>query len=143
MIDLATQSRIQELFRRENRSFLQYISAATPWASAVDKPLVVKINLLAAEELKALEMLALWMESKRISLPYLGAFPTNFTSYNFVDIRKLLKPLVAEQRKELADLETNANSLIDDDSRKQIATLVELNRKHLGDMEQLGQPLAA
>lgn len=143
MFDSSTQARLQELFRRENRSFLQYINQASPWASPADRPLVEKIRQLATEEMAALEKLAEWLESKHVSLPYLGAFPTTFTNYNFVDIRKLLKPLVAEQRKELADLEADAKSLADDVARKRVEVIVEMNRKHLGDMELLGQPLAA
>jgi hypothetical protein len=137
MLDHAAQARIQELFRRENRSFLQYIRNASPWASQADKPLVDKLYRLADEELAALEALAEWMDSKNIALPYLGAFPTRFTSFNFVDIRKLLKPLIAEQRMELANLEADAKAL-DGDARKQVDALVELNRKHLVEMEALG-----
>ena len=97
-----------------------------------------KLNRLADEELAALEALAHWMESKNISVPYLGAFPTRFSSFNFVDIRKLLKPLSTEQRKELANLEADAKALPDGDAKKQVEVLVELNRKHLAEMEALG-----
>ena len=136
MLDISAHTRLQELFRRENRSFLQYIRQACPWASEADKPLLTKLNQMADEELKALEALAEWMDSKHISLPYLGAFSTRFTTFNFVDVRKLLKPLIAEQRKELADLEADAKPL-DGDANKQVESLVELNRKHLAEMEGL------
>lgn len=143
MIDAAAHARIQELFRRENRSFLQYIAQATPWASAADRPLVDKLNRLAAEELQALEALAGWMDAVRIPPPYLGAFPTGFMNYNFVDIRKLLKPLSSEQRQELADLETDARSIADASARRQVEALVELNRAHLTAMEEMAKPAAA
>lgn len=137
MLDSAAQARIQELFRQENRSFLQYIRHASPWAGLAEKPLLDKLNQLADEELDALDSLAHWMESQHIPQPYLGAFASRFSSFNFVDIRKLLKPLIVEQRKELADLEANAKAL-EGDARKQIEALVELNRKHLAEMEGLG-----
>jgi hypothetical protein len=143
MIDHASQARIEELFRRENRSFLQYIAQATPWASPADRPLVDKIGQLAAEELLMLERLAEWMEAQRIPLPYLGAFPTSFMNYNFIDIRKLLKPLATEQGKELADLEADAKALNGNEVRPQIESLVDLNRAHLMAMEEMAKPAAA
>jgi hypothetical protein len=136
MISAAVQSRIQELFRRENRSFLQYIAQATPWARDADKPVVDKVLRLAAEEMEALENLANWMEANHVPLPYLGAFPTKFMNYNFVDIRKLIGPLIGEQRKELADLEADTQAL-QNGTGKPIEALVELNRKHLAEMEAL------
>jgi tRNA isopentenyl-2-thiomethyl-A-37 hydroxylase MiaE len=137
MLYTKKQKRLQELFRRENRSFLQYVNEATPWAGNGDRPLVEKIRQLAAEELESLEALADWMDSKRITLPYLGAFPTTFTNYNFVAIRKLMKPLVTEQSKELADLEADAQALTDPEAKCNVEKLVELNRKHLRDFEQM------
>jgi hypothetical protein len=134
MIDQVTQTRLQDLFRRENRSFLQYVSQATPWFRDEDRPLVDKVKQLAAEETAALDTLADWMDSKRIPLPHLGAFPSTFMNYNYVDIRKLMKPLIDEQRKELADLETDAGSLTDADARLAVKSLVELNRAHLSAM---------
>ncbi len=136
MLDPSSQARIQELFRRENRSFLQYVRQASPWTGPNDKPKLEKLNQLADEELAALESLAQWMEANKIPLPYLGAFSTHFAAFNFVDVRKLVKPLAAEQRKELAHLEADAKAL-DGDAKKQIESLVELNRKHLAEMEGL------
>lgn len=143
MIDAVTQTRLQDLFRRENRSFLQYVSQATPWCRELDRPIVEKVNHLAREELGALEKLADWMDSEHVPLPYLGAFSTSFTSFNFVDIRKLLAPLVVEQRKELADLEADAKCLDQSKAKALINELVELNRKQLEMMESLKKPLAA
>jgi tRNA isopentenyl-2-thiomethyl-A-37 hydroxylase MiaE len=137
MVDSKTQKRLQELFRRENRSFLQYVNEAMPWAGNGDRPLLDKVRQLAVEELSALGALAEWMDSKRVALPYLGAYPTAFTNYNFVAIRKLMKPLVTSQSKELADLEADAQALTDPEAKGILEKLVELNRKHLHDFEQM------
>ena len=137
MIDAVAQARIQELFRRENRSFLQYVCESTPWSSDGDRGLLDKVRLLAAEEMTALEQLAQWMDAHRIPIPYLGAYPTQFTSSNFVDVRKLLKPLVLEQRKGVADLERTAKLPMDEAVRSQIEKLAAMNRRHLEDFEQM------
>ena len=50
-MDSASQRRLQEIFRRESRSFLQYIHETTPWSLPKDKPLVAKMHQLATEEL--------------------------------------------------------------------------------------------
>jgi hypothetical protein len=134
MIDHATLTRLQDMYRRENRSFLQYVTQASPWYRDGDRPLVDKVQKFAAEEAEALDTLAAWMDSKNIPLPYLGAFPSSFMNYNYVDIRKLMKALVVEQRKELADLETDVRSLSDADARLAVNSLVELNRSHLNAM---------
>jgi len=137
MIELKTQKRLQELFRRENRSFLQYVTQATPWAAAEDRGLVDKLHSLAHEEMQALRELAEWLDARQVALPYLGAFPTTFTHYNFVAIRKLMKPLIDEQKKELADLEADVLAISDDAARAPLRKLVELNRQHLRDFEQI------
>ena len=141
MIDAVAQARIQELFRRENRSFLQYICESTPWSSDGDRGLLDEVRLLAAEEMTALEHLARWMDANRIPIPYLGAYPIQYTSSNFVDIRKLLQPLVLEQRKEVADLEKTAKIPMDEKARNQIEKLAALNRKHLENFEMMIQSL--
>jgi len=143
MIDETAQKPMQGIFRQANRTFLQYVSQATPWFRDRDKALVDKINQLAAEEVEGLTKLAQWMDSHGISLPYLGAFPSSFTNFNFVDIRKLLEPLIAEQQREFAKLEKEGKLLPDPDARRAVEELAQLNRKHLGTMEELSRSLAA
>ena len=48
----------------------------------------------------------------------ISALPTTFTNYNFIAIRKLMKPLVVEQSKELADLEADALALTNPEARR-------------------------
>ena len=50
VMDSASQRRLQEIFRRESGSFLQYIHETTPWSLPKDKPLVAKMHQLATED---------------------------------------------------------------------------------------------
>ena len=127
-------AQIQEIFRRENRSFLQYVSQSTPWSSPSDRKLVDTIDALAKEEQQALVSLAKWMDAHRIAIPYLGAFPTRFSNYNFIDIRKLLVPLIVEQKKELDDLRHGSEAVPEGPLKVQVNNLVALNEKHLAEM---------
>jgi len=139
MIEQSSKKRLQDLFRRENRSFLQYVNQATPWSSPGDRGLVEKLRSLGDEEVEALTELAEWMDAKRIPLPYLGAFSTTFTNYNFVAIRKLMKPLIAEQRRELADLEADVAAITDTGAKATLQKILDLNRRHVRDFEQMTQ----
>lgn len=130
MIDEATQSRLQELHRRECRSFLQYVVESSPWNAPEDRSMVDKVFQLATEEATLLRTLAEWMEKQRMTTPYLGAFPTVFASYNFINIRKLIKQLIPRQEKELAQLEADV-TFLPTEARPVVEQIVELNRKHL------------
>jgi hypothetical protein len=137
MIDPKSQLLLQEMFRRENRSFLQYIDQADPWVGHGDRPIFDKLRQLAADERETLEAFANWLDAEKVPLPYLGAFPINFTSFNFVAIRKIIKPLIAEQSRELAALEADARLVSNEIAKHQVEALIKLNRQHLDEIMRL------
>src|SRR5262245_20145399 len=102
MIDAATETRLQELFRRENRTLLQYAREASLWSSDKDRTVADRVQELAGVEFRALETLAAFLEVQHIPLPYLGAYPTRFTDFNFIGVRALLPRLAEDQRRRVA-----------------------------------------
>src|SRR5262249_32270952 len=108
MTDAATEARLQELFRRESRSLLQYAREAALWAGDKDRVAAARVQELAAVECRALEGLAGFMEEEHVPLPYLGAYPTRFTDFNFIGVRALLPRLIEDQRRGVAALEHDA-----------------------------------
>ena len=125
--------RLQEVYRREYRSLLQYIREASPYAAGPDRLLRDAVLRIAKEEATALESFGEVLESLRVSLPYLGSFPVAFTDLNFVTIRHLIPKLIAEQKRDIAKLEAEAV-----ESGGTVQRLIEVHRRHLKELEALG-----
>src|SRR5436305_11598980 len=89
--------RLVDAYRRGRLSFLQYVRQATPYAGPADRPLLERVRELADAEAAGLDGFAEYLDDARVAVPYVGAFPTAFTNYNFVAIRKLLPALIADE----------------------------------------------
>src|SRR5437870_5381129 len=109
----ADAPRLQDVYRREYRSLLQYVREASPYASGADRSIREAVFRIANEEAAALEAFGTGLESLRIALPYLGSFPAGFMDLNFVTIRHLLPRLIVEQKQDLAKLEAEIPAVID------------------------------
>ena len=130
--------RLQEVFRREYRSLLQYAREASPYAAGPDRKLLDEVLRVAAEESDALAGFGDFLAGRHVPAPYLGSFPMAFTDLNFVGIRFLLPKLAAEQKQDLAKLETDAAAQSDPAARTAVQRLVDLHRRHLTELEALG-----
>ena len=111
MSDYDLDERLVEAYGRERLSFLQYVRQATPYAGPADRPLLERVRELAGAEAAGLDGFAAYLDESRVSVRSAGAFPSAFTNYNFVDIRKLLPELVADEARGLAGLERDAAAL--------------------------------
>lgn len=129
---------LEQIYRQEYRSLLQYIREASPYASAADRALLDGVLRIAGEESAALEDFGRRLEEYRITLPYLGSFPVAFTDLNFVTIRHLLPKLVAEQKRDIARLEAVLPAFADVVARAAVQALVDVHRFHLQELESLG-----
>jgi hypothetical protein len=134
----ADERRLQETYRREYRSLLQYVREASPYANAADRPLRDAVLRIATDEGDALTRFGDVLEDSRITLPYLGSFPVAFTDLNFVTIRHLLPKLVAEQKQDIAWLESQVPACEDVTARAAIQRLVDLHKTHSKELESLG-----
>lgn len=122
--------RLVEAYRRGRLSFLQYIRQATPYAGPADRALLDSVRELAGAEAAALDALAGYLDDNRVTVPYLGAFPTAFTNYNFVAIRKLLPELIADETRGLDALEHGLATLPPGAARMWVEKLAEVKRMH-------------
>jgi hypothetical protein len=148
VIDSQSQAIVQEVLRREGRSELMYVAEAYPWASAREGTARGSLQALIREEADALTALGRWLTRQRIPLPYLGAFPTAFTTINFLALDYLLPRLRDHQREAVAQLARDAHAVTDPEVRSRLESLLELKRRHLATLESLaaggaGQPAAA
>ena len=134
---MSDQVLLPELLRRESRSLLQYVREAYPWSSVKD--LAGQRNLLSGceAENELLAQLGRLMQKQHLPMPALGAFPTSFTSMNYVSMSFLVPRLIAAERQSLADLERDLPKVKDEQIRVVSDVLRELKRRHLADMESL------
>lgn len=136
MLDALSETALQTLYRRESRSLLQYVCESSPWVATPAKPVFEKLLAFAQNEVTALADLSRFMDHNHVSLPYLGTYPIHFTSYNFMDVRKLVPKIIADLRGHLTHLEADRDSL-PEDTRPVVEKLIELRRNHLRELEQL------
>jgi hypothetical protein len=128
--------RLAEVLRREERSLLQYVRAAEPWTPPAERKQLAEVRRMADAEAAALDRLAAFLQGRRVPLPNPAAFPTAFTSLNYVALRTLLPRLVAEQSQDVAELEADHQAL-SEAGRCPVAELLGLKRAHLEELRKL------
>jgi hypothetical protein len=137
VIDSQSQALLQEVLRREGRSELMYVAEAYPWTAARGNAARATLQALIREEADALAALGRWLTRRRVPLPYLGAFPTGFTTINFLALDYLLPRLRDLQREAVARLERDAHAVTDPEARAQFDSLLTLKKRHLATLESL------
>jgi hypothetical protein len=128
---------LADAYRRERLSFLQYVRDATPFAGPEDRPVLDRVQELAATEATALDGLGEYLDQNRVPPPRVGAFPTPFTNFNYVAVRKLIPRLVDDEARGLAALERDAAALPPGEARTWLEKLAESKRMHVTEMEKM------
>jgi rubrerythrin len=124
-------------YRRERLSLLQYVAQAAPFAAPTDRTVLDRVRGLADAEAGTLDELSEYLDQNRVPLPPPGAFPTAFTNYNFVAVRKLVPKLVEDEAHGLAALERDAAVLPSGEARSWLERLAESKRMHLNELEKM------
>ncbi len=138
-MESSDQELLQQVVRREGRSFLQYIGNAFPWAPPAQEGEVTAVRTMADEEQNELTDLVQFMVKNRITPPYLGAYPTTFTSMNFTSIDFLLPVLIQAEHDGIKALEADIARLMDLDARGELAALLDAKKRHLDDLTALAR----
>jgi len=136
MIDRQTYLRLQDLIRREGRSFLQYAGESFPWTTAPQAETVTKLQQLVHEECDEAAGLARHLAKNHLAPPYLGAYPSYFTSYNFLALDKLLPLLVVHQRHGVDALQLDV-AAFSGETRHQVEQMLTMKKRHLDELEKL------
>jgi hypothetical protein len=137
MLDTRTQTRLQEVLRRESRSFLQYVSDSFPWTNPEENDALAQVRTLIDEERIAIALFAKYLVRQHIPLPYLEPYPVAFTTLNFVTLDHLLPLLVDWERQSILDLEHDSDSFTDAACRREMEKLLTLKQQHLKTLEAL------
>jgi hypothetical protein len=140
VIDPRTRVLLQQTFRRESLSLLRYVGEAFPWTVAAGHPALRRVAEIVAEDRSATEALGRFLFRRRIPPSFSGAYPSGFTTLNFVSLEYLLPRLVETQRKAVADLESDFAAVTDIDAKTELEKLLAVKRLHLAEREALKVP---
>jgi hypothetical protein len=134
-----SQAVLQDVFRRENRSLLQYLAESFPWTTPEHQEAVRRLGQMAAEEREGVARVARFLQRRHVPLPYLGAFPEEFTSINFIGLDYALPRLVKAARDAVAELEGDRGRLTDPDARTLLEEILREKQRHLKGLEALAE----
>ena len=133
-----TDGLLPELVRRESRTFLQYTRESYPWARGPgETQLRESIFRMADAEAEQVTRLGRMLQKRHIPLPGLGAYPSVFTNFNFLDTQSLVPKLLAAQRRSLTELERDLAAVTDDEFRATLESYRDLKRRHLDELDSL------
>lgn len=143
MLDAKSQAVLAETLRREARSMLSYMADAYPWAPSKQAPALEVIREASAAVSSAAMGLGRFLIKQRVTPPMLGAYPSYFTSCNFMDVEWLLPRLISSEKELLARLEADLKGVSNAAAKEQLAALAGVKAQALAKLEQLTNQTAA
>jgi hypothetical protein len=132
-----TETRLQDVVRRESLSVLMYADQAFPWTTSQGNDALGQIHKVIQSEREAVAALGRFLVRRRTPPGYIGSFPSSFTTINFLSLAHLLPRLIEYERGSIAELERDLAAITDAEARAYVARLLELKRKHLPLLEGL------
>jgi hypothetical protein len=142
-MDARTETLLQQLFRRESRSLLLYLTESFPWTPTDKHAAVERLHQLSAQQRESTVKLGQFLQKHRIPLPYLGAFPMDFTTINFIGLDYAVPLLVKDEQEAIAELESDLDRLSDAEARALVREILGEKRHLLKELEALGAALPA
>ena len=136
MIESRELSVLQGIVRRESRSLLPYIRDSFPWIRNGERSEYDQIREFAQEEQEGAAELTRWLARRRHNVPYLGSYPSNFTTINYVALDYIVPKLVADERRGLTELQQDLASVADPEARAILEKIAATKRTHLKALEE-------
>jgi hypothetical protein len=137
---------LQNIFRREGRSLLQYVSEAFPWVTQEETEALARLQVLVEDEQQALAELMRYFRKRRIAPPHLGPYPMTFTNMNYISLDHLLPVLTEYEQRSIVQLEQDLGRLSDVEARERVQRILAVKRRHLetlSDMAKARNPVMA
>ena len=128
---------VNDTIRRESRSLLQYVTDAFPWITPQEQTALVKLRDVVKEQKAALAGLGSVLYRRHLALPYVGTFPADFTTINYVSLDHLLGLLVEFEAKGCALLEQAIGQVSDMEANDLLKKYLELKRRYLQSLKTL------
>lgn len=139
----ATSGVIQEIVRREGRSFLQYVGDTFPWVADEDRTAFAQLQQVITEQRQGIGELIRFLTRRRAEAPYLGSYPEGFTTWNFVSVKALVPRLVADVRRGIDALAADLARISDPEALTLVEGYLTRKRKHLQALEAMAAPSPA
>lgn len=142
MSNPSVESVVQDIVRRETRSFLYYVGEVDVWD--VWAPVATRdtVTALIASERVQLARLTQIMQEKRLRPPYPGSYP-DFTGLNFIAADRLVTLLITSERKLLEELQVSVKQLPEGEIRETVEALVVMKQQNLEKLQSLQTEAAA
>ena len=140
MIDPQTVARLHEIMRRESLSVLLYVGQAYPWTLARNNAALTELKRIIDEERQALNALGIFLARRHAALPWIGSFPSGFTTINFLSLDYILQRLIEYESQSIQQLEKDIPGVTDADARAKVQALLDIKRQHLRELELMALP---
>jgi rubrerythrin len=101
------------------------------------------LHRLSAQQRESAVKLAHIFQRHHVALPYLGAFPMDFTNINFIGLDYAVPLLVKDEQQAVAELERDLDRLTDTEARGVVQELLREKRQLLKELEALATGLPA
>lgn len=137
-----TYATLRDVMRQESRSLLQYVADSYPWTTWERQDALRRLQNFIAEERAGAAAIGQYLLDHHLAPPYLGAFPTDFTTINYVSLDHLLPLLAEAQRSAIARLEADLRVIDDAGARALVLGILETKRRHLAALESGGTDAA-
>jgi rubrerythrin len=137
VIDAPTYALLQDIIRREARSLLHYVAESYPWTAADEQADLDQLRQIIEEEQAAIGDLVQLLSRLHLAPPYLGTYPSHFTTINFVSLDHLTPQLVDFERETITALEKELPQVSDSEAQEEIRRLLDMKRRHLKALEQM------
>jgi hypothetical protein len=128
---------LQQLIAMGSGSLLQYVSQSFPYSADPDHAAFLQVQAIACEERDEAARLTRLMQKMHLNPPKTGSYPSHYTTMNFVTLDYLLPKLIAENEKEIAQIEAGLRQLADGETSKPAQSYVAMKRRHLEALQSL------
>ena len=128
---------IHRLIEMGTTSLLQYVSEAVPWSADAAHVAIKQVDSIAQEERAEVARLTRLLQKRHLGLAKTGSYPSQFTTINYVTIDYLLPRLVAEGKRDIAELQARLQNAGDEEVRAWIQVYLDMKARHLLALQKL------
>ena len=136
-MDAGSLTLFSRLISMGSSSLLQYVSESFPWSADPAHAAFDAVLVIAREERDEVVRFTRLLQKRHLRLPPMGAYPSHFTTINFVSLVYLLPKLIAEHEKEIAEIDNMLPQTGDDDLRELALAYRNMKHRHLQTLQVL------